>query len=191
MHCYPTNSPEAAARVVALVLISDGHACNSEFEAVKKADVARSLGLSSQAFHGIVQTLCEDLLMEGFNVGSILPSLEGGSLASLLAEVDQPELQASVLGVAASTVQADRHLAEGEVSVLEAIGRHWVIRTRPSSEKPDVEVGAAQLTCVDSRADLAQGAPYWPSLRNNPQATSNAAAANAMNAASDNLEGSS
>lgn len=158
MRCYPTNSPEAAARVLALVLISDGHACNSEFEALKEADVARSLGLSSQAFHGIVQTLCEDLLMEGFNVGSILPSLDYGSLASLLAEIDQPELQVRVLGVAASTVQADRHLADGEASVLEAIGRHWGICTRPSSEKPDVAGGAAQLPCEDARADLSRGA---------------------------------
>lgn len=143
MRSYPTNSSEAAARVVALVLLSDGHACNSEFEALKEADAARSLGLSSQAFHGIVQTLCEDLLMEGFNVGSILPSVDDGSLASLLAEVDHPELQARVMGVAAGIVQADRHLAEGEAVVLEAIGRYWGICTRTSNTKSDVAGGGA------------------------------------------------
>ena len=35
MRSYPRNSPEAAARIVALVLISDGHVCSSE-QRVKK-----------------------------------------------------------------------------------------------------------------------------------------------------------
>jgi hypothetical protein len=125
MRSYLNNSPEAAARVVSLVLISDGHACNSEFEALKEVDVALSLGLSPQAFHSIAQTLCEDLLMEGFNGGSILSYVDDGSLASVLAEVDQPELRARVLRIAASVVHADRHLADGEALALDAVGRHW------------------------------------------------------------------
>ena len=36
MHNYPRNSPEAAARLVALVLISDGHVCRSEIEALEQ-----------------------------------------------------------------------------------------------------------------------------------------------------------
>jgi hypothetical protein len=32
MRSYSRNSPEAAARIVALVLIADGHVCRSEFD---------------------------------------------------------------------------------------------------------------------------------------------------------------
>ncbi|MGL4190891.1 MAG: TerB family tellurite resistance protein [Sphaerotilus sulfidivorans] len=138
MRSYPSNSPEAAARIVALVLISDGHACNSEFEALREADVARSLGLSPQDFHSIVQTLCEDLLMEGFNGGSILSYVDDGSLASLLAEVDQPELRSRVLRVAASAVHADAHLADGEALVLDAIARHWGLCALAVAAKPGI-----------------------------------------------------
>ena len=60
MRSYPHNSPEAAARIVALVLISDSHACNSEFEALKEVDGACALGLPPKAFHGIVLTPAED-----------------------------------------------------------------------------------------------------------------------------------
>ena len=35
MRTYPRNSPEAAARIVALVLISDGHVCRSEIETLQ------------------------------------------------------------------------------------------------------------------------------------------------------------
>jgi hypothetical protein len=140
MRSYRNNSPEAAARIVALVLISDGHACKSEFESLEKADVARSLGLSPQALHGIVQTLCEDLLMEGFSGGSILSCVDDGSLASVLAEVDEAELRARVLRVAANTVHADRHLADGEAVVLDAIGRHWGVGALTAT----VECGIAE-----------------------------------------------
>lgn len=34
MHSYPKNSPEAAARVIALLLISDGHVSRSEMDAL-------------------------------------------------------------------------------------------------------------------------------------------------------------
>ena len=125
MRSYPRNSPEAAARIVALVLISDGHVCSSEFEALKQHVAARDLGLEPRDLPGIVQTLCEDLLMDGFHGGSILSHVDDGSLASVMAEVDEPELQGKVLRIAAAAVNADKHLSDGETSVLDAVSRHW------------------------------------------------------------------
>lgn len=141
MRSYPDNSPEAAARIVALVLISDGHACNSEFEALQEANVARSLGLEPQSFLGIVQTLCEDLLMEGFNGGSIMSYVDDGSIASLLAEVGEPVLRDRVLRAAVLAAHADRHLADGEALVLNAICRHWglgILTRVAKCETPEV-----------------------------------------------------
>ena len=63
MRSYPRNSPEAAARIVALVLISDGHVCRSEIDALQKLQVEQELGLVPGAFAQVVHTLCEDLLM--------------------------------------------------------------------------------------------------------------------------------
>lgn len=128
MRSYPRNSPEAAARIVALVLISDGHVCSSEFEALSRLDAARDLGLEPHDMPRIVQTLCEDMLMDGFDGGSILSHMDDGSLASLMAEVDAPELQGKVMRIAAAAAHADRHLSDGEATVLDAIGRHWGMR---------------------------------------------------------------
>jgi hypothetical protein len=128
MRSYPRNSPEAAARIVALVLVADGHVCRSEIDALNQLDASRELGLAPQYLPGIVQTLCEDLLMDGFAGGSILSYVDDGSLASLLAEVDEQQLQGKVLRVAAAASTADRHLSGGEGSVLDAICRHWGIR---------------------------------------------------------------
>lgn len=125
MRSYPRNSPEAAARVVALVLISDGHVSRSEFEALNKFDGVRDLGLEPRHMPGIVQTLCEDLLMAGFDGRSILSHLDDRALHAMIAEVDDAQLQARVLRVAASVADADQHLADGERAMLDMIRRVW------------------------------------------------------------------
>ncbi len=54
MRAYPCNSPEAAARLVALVLIADGHVCRSELDALDHFEAARELGLQPDAMPAIV-----------------------------------------------------------------------------------------------------------------------------------------
>lgn len=125
MRSYPCNSPEAAARLVALVLIADGHACRSELDALERLGAARELGLEPAAMSGIVQTLCEDLLLGACASGSLLANVDDATLASLMAEVNDPVLRGSVLRLAVAVANADRHLAEGEMLVLEAARRHW------------------------------------------------------------------
>lgn len=140
MRSYPRNSPEAAARIVALVLIADGNVCRSEFDALNQLDAPRELGLAPDAFPGIVQTLCEELPMEAWAGGSMLASLDDKALASVMAEVDEPALQRKVLRLAVAAVLADRHLAEGETLVMEAARRHWGV-----SDAPDSGVAAPEL----------------------------------------------
>lgn len=125
MRSYPRNSPEAAARIVALVLISDGHVCRSEIEALQHLQVEQELGLAPGSFAQVVHTLCEDLLMGAFGSGSMMCSVDEDTLASLLAEVDEPARQTKVLRLASAAAEADRHLADAEALVVAAARRHW------------------------------------------------------------------
>jgi hypothetical protein len=125
MRSYPRNSPEAAARIVALVLIADGHVCRSEFDVLNQLDGPRELGLEPDGLPRIVQSLCEDLLIGAYAGGSMLAGLDDSALMSLLAEVDEPALQHTVLRLAVAAARADRHLADGEALVLAAARRHW------------------------------------------------------------------
>jgi len=127
MRSYPRNSPEAAARIVALVLIADGHVCRSEFDVFEQLDGPRELGLQSDSLPRIVQTFCEDLLMGDHGRSSMLGAVDDGALASLMAEVDEPALQRKVLRLAVAAARADRHLADGEALVLAAARRFWGI----------------------------------------------------------------
>ena len=125
MRSYPRNSPEAAARIVALVLISDGHVCKSEFDILKQIHAESELGLEPHLLPHIVRTLCEELLMGGCAMGSLLANVDDGTLASLMAEVSEPALQRTVLRLSLAAAAADGQLADGESMVLEAARHHW------------------------------------------------------------------
>ena len=125
MRSYPRNSPEAAARIVALVLISDGHVCRTEIETLQRLEVERELGLAPGAFAQVVHTLCEDLLMGAYAGGSMMCSVDEATLASLLAEVDDLVLRAQVLRLASAAAEADTHLADAEAMVVAAACLQW------------------------------------------------------------------
>lgn len=125
MRSYPHNSPEAAARIVALVLISDGHVCSSEFDILNQLGAERELGLEPRLLPHIVHTLCEELLMGGYETGSLISNVDDSALASLMGEISDPALQRTVLRLSLAAAQADGHLADGEAIVLEAARRHW------------------------------------------------------------------
>lgn len=125
MRSYPHNSPEAAARIVALVLISDGHVCSSEFDILKKLGAERELGQEPQLLPHIVHTLCEELLAGGYETGSLMGNVDDSALASLMAEISDPALQRKVLRLSLAAARADGHLADGETMVVEAARHHW------------------------------------------------------------------
>lgn len=127
MRNYTRNSPEAAARIVALVLIADGHVCRSEFELLNRLDAAGALGLPRDTLPQIVQTLCEDLLASAYGSGSMMAHIDDDTLAALMREIDDPALQRQVLRLARAAAEADGHLAHGEDVILDAARRHWAL----------------------------------------------------------------
>ena len=125
MRTYPNNSPQAAARIVALTMLADGHLCKTELDALESADVQKQLGLSPGQLHAIVHTLCEDLLASAQGDWEVACRIDPATLAALLAEIDDPALRAKVLRLCLSVVAADEHLADGETVILTAVAEHW------------------------------------------------------------------
>ena len=140
MRSYRRNSPEAAARIVALVLISDGHVCRSEIEALQHLQVEQELGLEPGSFAAVVQTLCEDLLMGAYGSGSMICSVDEATLSSFMAEVDEPGLQSKVLRLASAAAEADQHLAEAEALVVDVARKHW---DRGAGDQPTASAAKA------------------------------------------------
>lgn len=125
MRPYLTNSPEAAARVLAMALIADGHYALSELRALDRLEAPRTLGLTPEAFKGVVDRFCEDLLLAAGGEWLGSAQLDDATRHSLMAEVTDPALQRRVWALSRAVVEADGHLVEGEVALLDAMAKAW------------------------------------------------------------------
>jgi hypothetical protein len=125
MRNYPRNSPQAAARIVALTLLADGHIAKAEIDTLDRVDTAVALGLSRRELEAVLQTFCEDLLSAAHLTWADTCRVDPTTLAQLMAEIDDPTLQQRLLDLCLALADADAHLAEGEAIVLEAACQHW------------------------------------------------------------------
>ena len=125
MRTYPNNSPQAAARIVALAMLADGNVCKGELDALDQLGVHDQLGLQPEEFHLVVHAFCEDLLAASRPTWADACGVDPRMLAELMAEVDDPQLRLKVLRLCVSVVEADGHLAEGESIAIGAAVEHW------------------------------------------------------------------
>lgn len=126
MRSYPRNSPQAATRILALAMLADGHQCPSELALLERLQVHAQLGLGRAELHAVVHTFCEDLMAVSAGMcWADLAQVRPDPLRQVLSEVDDPALQALVLALCISLVEADRHLADSESVVLAAALLQW------------------------------------------------------------------
>lgn len=127
MRSLAHNPSQAAARVVALVMLADGHVCRGEYSALERKDICTLLGLAPGSFPGVVQMLCEDLMQGGYTGGALIDAVDEPTLAALMSEVKDSQLQQLAVQLAHAAAEADNHLSEGEARVIDAARRYWQI----------------------------------------------------------------
>ncbi|MDP1692509.1 MAG: TerB family tellurite resistance protein [Burkholderiaceae bacterium] len=120
---YPRNSPQAAANIVALALISNGEVKPSEVAVLEAMRVHEQLGLTRQEWHDVVHELCIDLL--GSATHGTDCQINGRMIERMLADIDDVALQRRVLRLCTAVINADRQVDEGESVVLLAAIDHW------------------------------------------------------------------
>jgi uncharacterized tellurite resistance protein B-like protein len=125
MRCYPRNSPHAAARILALTLLADGHLSRTELNALVREDVARELGLSALDLDDLLRHVAEDVLATGAGLWQSGGRLHDAVVASALAEIDAPELRHKVLALCQGLAHADGHLSDGEEALLQQVTQRW------------------------------------------------------------------
>ena len=125
MRTYPRNSPQAAARLVSLALLADGHVDRAELDALQRNGACRDLGLSDEEFNAVLHAFCEDLLATSAHTWGAACLLDADALDALMAEVDDPALRSRVLRLCTEVVHADRHVADGESLVLRTALDRW------------------------------------------------------------------
>ena len=134
MRSYPRNSPQAAARIVALALLADGHLGGRELAMLERHEAHARLGLTRAEFQEVLRHLAEDQLATGTGHWSGTSRIEEAVLSLVLAEVEAPELRQTVLALCLAVTQADNHFSDGELVVLATAIRRW--RLEPAAAGP-------------------------------------------------------
>ena len=125
MRTYPSNSAQAAARIVALTALADGDIGKAEIDLMRRLDLPKQLGLSQSDFDAVVDTFCEDLLSSEQLVWSDACPVDERTLAQLMGEIDDPTLRRQVLRLCVGIAEVDSRVTDGESTVLVAAVEHW------------------------------------------------------------------
>jgi len=129
MRTYPSNSPQAAARIVALAMLSGGKVCTAELDTPERLDTPAQLGLQAEEFDAVVHSLCDDLISTVSPSSAEAFRVDPRTLACMMDGVADPGLRLKVLRLCTSVVDADSCVDEGESIILKAAVERWGLRS--------------------------------------------------------------
>jgi uncharacterized tellurite resistance protein B-like protein len=136
MRSYPANSPQAAARIVALTVVADGDIGDAEIAWLDRLVVHEQLGLARHELHALLDTFCEDLLSSGQLQWADACPVDERTLADLMGEIRDPALRLQLLRLCVQLAGVDAQVDDGESIVLAAAVEHWGLHRemfRPST----------------------------------------------------------
>lgn len=125
MRTYPTNSPEAAARIIALAMLADGNLCKSELDMLERVGAHSQIGLTPKQLHAVLHSLCEDLLVTSHGDWESACRVSADTFEAVMAEVTNEELRAKVLRLCAVVIAADEQVTENESKILASVVERW------------------------------------------------------------------
>jgi uncharacterized tellurite resistance protein B-like protein len=130
MRHYPSNSPEAMARLIALALMADGAMDLSEIESLQRHEIAKDLGLDDRQFDKVIHDFCEDMMTFAHRAPTGQFELDQKSIDALLGEIQDPELQNQLLSSMLHIVNAEGTLLSGEVALVSRAMTRWGLDLR-------------------------------------------------------------
>jgi uncharacterized tellurite resistance protein B-like protein len=125
MRSYPTNSPKAMSRLLALAMIADGRLAPQELKSLHRSGVLGVLRVSEDTFDETAGELCQDLLSTSADREAGMVEIEPDAIDRLLGEVQDPALRAIVLKGMLEIVRADQVIDHRERRLLRRAMNAW------------------------------------------------------------------
>jgi hypothetical protein len=129
MRHYARNSPQAAARIIALTVLADGDIGQPELDLLERLGVHTQLGLEQHQLHDVLDAFCEDLLLSQQLKWADVCPVDELTLAGLMGDIEEPALRERLILLCVELAESDAHVAEGERIVLSAAVAHWGLRS--------------------------------------------------------------
>ena len=125
MRHYPTDNPHAAARIIVMSLIADGHIGSTEIEELERRGFYARLGLHAGELHEVVREVCEDLTRCSFLTWDDACRVDPRVMQRLAEEVRDERMRRDVLTLCESAVVADGVMTCTEAVVIDAVKHAW------------------------------------------------------------------
>ena len=123
MRRYTQNSPEAMARIVALVMLADADFDDCEVDMLDRLGVYERIGASRPTFIRVVQEYFEDLLRD--HTGDRVPLLDAQRLDAVLDAVDDEKKRVDLAAIMLSLISADGNMNDAELATFRHVLEHW------------------------------------------------------------------
>lgn len=125
MRTYPADSPQAVARILALILVADGNVSKVELDVIEQVGAYAQVGLNRDTMETVLQNFCEDLQQAQDAHWSNACQMDPTTLDDLLGEIEDPALRVSLLRLCIAIAAADDHVADGELFVIVSAAAQW------------------------------------------------------------------
>ncbi|HEX9181500.1 MAG TPA: hypothetical protein VF859_13965 [Burkholderiales bacterium] len=126
MKRYPRNSPQAIARVLAMMMVTDGKLDPREIEVLEQLNIYEIVGISRVGFMGVVHDYCSDLLASG-NAEGRIRLVDKARIDEVVGLVDDRRSRVLVCGMLLNIVNADDRISDTELAVLRYILDSWCL----------------------------------------------------------------
>jgi hypothetical protein len=126
MRTYSSNSPEAMARVIAMMIVTDAHIDDREIALLDRLNAYAILGLSRNAFMTVAQDYCGELEAEANALGSSA-LLDPARTDRVIALVSDPAKRLLVARLLLGVLAADNQQRESELILFEHVLDRWDI----------------------------------------------------------------
>jgi uncharacterized tellurite resistance protein B-like protein len=123
MRFYPSDSPQAVCRLLALTVISDGGGSPSEIAATYRLRILDYAGIEDDVFDQVVRELSTDLPTSADGLAKV----DAVTVDHCLAEITRPDLRLGLWQAMWKLAYADDRFADGEFALLHRATEAWGI----------------------------------------------------------------
>jgi hypothetical protein len=124
MKTYPADSPEAMARVLAMVMLADARLDDRELQALERLDLLRLIDLTREQFSQVVKDYCDDLLAAG-DAGGKINLMDKARIDAIVDAVQDGRKRTDAASMALILMKADQQFHDAELALLRYTLGRW------------------------------------------------------------------
>lgn len=124
MKTYPIDSPQAVARLIAMVMITDARLDDREIDALERLHMLRLMGLSRDEFSAVVRAYCDEVVAAGSRDGKV-DLMDRARIDAVVDAVQDPKKRLDAASMALVVMKADGTFHDAELALLRYTLARW------------------------------------------------------------------